>query len=210
MTRILAEASDVAATKGEETTMRADNEMPREGKVPSEDSTVWIETLLRATAPGGFLPACEAASRDGLMLLKLRQAEQHRPAALLQPAPTYLRSLAQAARVSLEAVARWARLPSDLRLVRDFGAGWGRLTLALGWDPSVALLRLRLAFAEEAGDLVLPLARRAPARPGAGQPPASPSATLAALAASEAGWDLELRGRLHECEAGFRDACGLV
>jgi hypothetical protein len=188
--------------------MRANSGGPGEGDVRFEDSTAWLETLLRAAAPGVFLEACEAASHDGLMLLRLRQADRRRPSSILQPAPAYLRSLARAARVSLEAVARWARLPSDLGLGREFGAGWGRLARALGWDESVALVRLRLAFAAEAGDLVLPLSHRGPASPGAGRRASHPSNILAALADCEAGWDPELRGRLRECEAGFREACG--
>jgi hypothetical protein len=190
--------------------MTASDPTPDEGEQRLDDTMVWVQTLLRESVPSGFLDSCEAASRDGFMLLKLRQEDRRRPAAAWQPAPAYLKALVAGARVSLEAVVRWARLPADLGLTREFGAGWGRLTRALGWDPAASLLRLRLAFAEEAGDFVLPLARRGGAGPGGGRTASDPSAVLAALAASTAGWDPLIRDRLRECEDDFREECGLV
>jgi len=126
----------------------------------------------------------------------------------LVSAPEFLRGLAAAARVSLEVAARWASLPEDLRINDAFARGWGRLTRVLGWDPRSALLRLRLALAEEAGSGLLAPTPRIEVVGGS----AGATAELAlddyesALARESACWDAELVGRLHNCEVAFHEA----
>jgi hypothetical protein len=189
-----------------------DDLFPPDNGLPGADGNpppAWLEALLRQAAEpsSAFLAACERGSESGYTLLKLRRVSPLMEGTLVS-APEFLRGLSAAARVSLASAARWAGLPEDLRINDAFARGWGRLARSLGWDPRGALLRLRLALAEEAGSgLFAPTARVEPM--GAS---AETAADLglddyeSALARESATWAPDLVDRLHSYESAFREA----
>ena len=138
------------------------------------------------------------------MLLTLRRASPLMEGTLVS-APEFLRGLAAAAKVSIGSAARWAGLPDDLRVDTAFARGWGRLARVLGWDPRGALLRLRLALAEEAGSGLLAFTQRLDAA-GIDDNDNDLGSYESALARESARWSPDLRGRLDDCEAAFREA----
>ena len=170
---------------------------------PGEAEPVWLVELIRRSAPPSpdFLDACMQSSEVGLALVKLRRAQPEARGAPLGT-PEYLRGLAAIAQVSFEAICRWAGLSPDFHLDRQLAAGWGRLALALGLSFREAILRLRLALAEDFGLEFLPVR----ARGDATSPAAAPSLEDwdAGFAAEVASLDPESLSLLHECEAAVR------
>lgn len=165
----------------------------------------WVESLLHEAR---FQSGCDAASSDGLMLLKLVRADGGQSSPWIS-APRYLRGLVAAAGVRLADVVRWAGFTDEaLALDSAFGRAWARLTEALGCGDAMALLRLRLAFAEEYGDFAIPIAARKDA--AAGRDQHSVSEITAMLEASTADWTPALIERLRRCEEAFLAARGDV
>jgi hypothetical protein len=177
---------------------------PAEGAdQPGEAEPVWLVELIRRSAPPSpdFLNACVQSSEAGLALVKLRRASQRLEGALLG-APEYLRGLTAVAQVSFEAVCRWAGLSPDFRLDRQSAAGWGHLARVLGLSFREAILRLRLALADDLGLEFLPVQAR-----GEATSPASVSSFEdweAGFAAETAGLGPESLNLLHECEAAVQ------
>jgi hypothetical protein len=177
---------------------------PAEGvDQPGEAEPVWLVELIRRSAPPSpdFLDACTQSSEAGLALMKLRRASRRLEGAPLG-APEYLRGLAAIAQVSSEAVCRWAGLSPDFRLDRQSAAGWGRLARALGLSFREAILRLRLALAEDFGLEFLPVRARGEATSPAAVP--SLEEWEAGFAAEATGLGPESLNLLHECEAAVR------
>lgn len=177
---------------------------PAEGvDQPGEAEPGWLVELIRRSAPSSpeFLNACARSSEAGLALVKLRRASQRLEGAPLA-APEYLRGLTAIAQVSLEVVCRWAGLSPDFHLDRQSATGWGHLARALGLSLREAILRLRLALAEDLGLEFLPLR----ARGDATAPAAAPGLEdwEAGFAAEAAYLPPESLDRLHECEAAVR------
>jgi hypothetical protein len=177
---------------------------PGEGvEQPGEAELGWLMELIRRSAPPSpdFLNACVQSSEAGLALVKLRRASQRLEGSLLG-APEYLRGLTAVAQVSLEAVCRWAGLSPDFRLDRQSAAGWGHLARALGLSLREAILRLRLALAEDLGLEFLPLQARGEATAPASAPGFED--WEAGFAAETADLSPESLDRLHDCEAAVR------
>jgi hypothetical protein len=115
------------------------------------DELGWVADILRTSWPESatFAEECLEAGHRAAYLARLRQeaAGDWWP----QPAPDYLRSLAASARVPLEEILAWARIPSELRLGRAFAESWGRLARVLELNHRQAVLSYRLATARAAG-----------------------------------------------------------
>jgi hypothetical protein len=163
----------------------------------------WLEELIRRSVPAspGFVNACVQSSEAGLALAKLRRASQRMGGALLA-APEYLRGLAAVAQVSSEVVCRWAGLSTDFRPDRQSAAGWGHLARALGLSLREAVLRFRLALADDLGLDFMPVQARGEAVLSVPAPSLEDwEAGFAAEAACLSPESLDL---LDECEAAVR------
>lgn len=172
-----------------------------------DEAPAWLVCLLRQSTPPspGFFEACVRSSEVGADLVKLRRASRRFEAAPLG-ALDYLLGLAAVARVPIDAIRDWAGLPNEPRLDRPFASAWGRLARAIGLDLREAMVRLRLAFANDLGVDPLPMQARSDADAPNFVP--DPADWEVALAREAALWDSEVLARLSECEAALRLAYG--
>jgi hypothetical protein len=170
---------------------------------PGDAAPDWLVELIHRSAPPsrGFLDACVQSSAAGLALAKLRRASQRMGGALLA-APEYLRGLTAVAQVSSEVVCRWAGLSNDFRPNRQSAAGWGNLARVLGLSLREAILRFRLALADDLGLELMPVQARGEAVLSV---PAPSLEDWEAGFAAEAGrLSPESLDLLDECEAAVR------
>jgi len=130
--------------------MRDENEMA--AGLPPEDETAIrvLDESMRAALNGDYNARCVQAALDVLAVRRV-SAVVPKVGHIVLPIADYLDALVTEARVSIDAVSRWARLKLDAAIDGNFPSAWGRLARTLGLTESMAWDHFRITFLRESG-----------------------------------------------------------